>query len=262
MMSFHNKKIQYALENNEQLVLFLDYDGTLADFSKHPDIIDPKEEVIELIKALANCKNITPAIISGRRLEHIQKLIPISNIVLAGTYGLEIQMPGNKVYHPLEYQKIRPELKKLKQDWQALIKDTPSIFLEDKGWTLAIHALHAEVQIADEILQNAEEIAHYKLDSSMFEVHPGHKFLEASPQQANKGQCVKYLMNIIPTQGKALIYMGDDDKDEQAFAVVQSHGGIAIRVCSNVINNPIEDWRLENPKAARRWLWKVHSRYC
>jgi len=54
-----------------------------------------------------------------------------------------------------------------------------------------------------------------------------------------------------------LIYMGDDDKDEQAFEVVQSYGGVAIRVCSNVINSPIEDWRLDDPKAAREWLWNL-----
>jgi trehalose-6-phosphatase len=68
-------------------------------------------------------------------------------------------------------------------------------------------------------------------------------------------------MNIMPIENKTLIYMGDDDKDEEAFEVIQSHGGFAIRVCSNVINKPIEDWRLENPKAARNWLWGIVYRF-
>jgi len=261
-MTLSYGRIQRAIENNDQVVLFLDYDGSLADFSAHPDIVEPDAEVVELIEALIACENITPAIISGRRLEDLQVLIPLRNILLAGTYGLEIQMEGDKIFHPLEYDKIRPDLEKIKPGWQSLIDDKPSFFLEDKGWTLALHARYAEDQIADDVLKTAEKIARNTLDSSIFQVKPGHKFLETSPRQANKGQCVRYLMNIIPTEGKTLIYMGDDDKDEEAFAVVQSQGGFAIRVLSNVINNPIEDWRLEDPKAARGWLWEIHNRYC
>lgn len=250
-------KIQQALKCNDPLVLFLDYDGTLADFSKHPDIVDPNPEVIKLLKALVECESITPIIISGRRLSHIQELIPIQGILLAGTYGLEIQTPGGKIVHRLNFSEIRPYLEKLKPQWQEMIDNKSSLFLEDKGWTLAIHARYAEDQIADAILVRATKAAQNTLPVSVFQVNPGNKFLEASPKEANKGQCVKYLMNILPITDKTLIYMGDDDKDEEAFEVVQSHGGFAIRVCSNVINKPIEDWRLADPKAARNWLWEI-----
>jgi trehalose 6-phosphate phosphatase len=254
-------KIQQALENNDQLVLFLDYDGTLADFSKHPDIVEPNPEVIELLDALVVCESITPAIISGRRLSHIQKLIPIQNILLAGTYGLEIQQPGGKIVYRQDFSKIRSYLEKLKPQWQGMIEDKSSLFLEDKGWTLAIHARYAKDQIADAILTAAEKMAQNTLPGSIFQVNPGHKFLEVTPRGANKGHCVKYLFNFVPIEDKTLIYMGDDDKDEEAFEVVQSHGGFAIRVCSNVINKPIEDWRLENPKGARNWLWEIVYRF-
>ena len=254
-------EIQQALDSNDQLVLFLDYDGTLADFSKHPDIVEPNPDVNELLKGLVECESITPAIISGRRLSHIQKLIPIQNILLAGTYGLEIQLPGGKVIHRLDLNEIRPHLEKLKPQWQGMIDDNSSLFLEDKGWALAIHARYADDQIVDAILTAAEKAANNSLPGSVFQIKPGYKFLEASPKLANKGHCVQYLMNILPITGKTLIYMGDDDKDEEAFEVVHSHGGFAIRVYSNVINNPIEDWRLENPESARRWLWGIFERF-
>lgn len=261
-MALDYRKIQRALENNCSLVLFLDYDGTLADFTKRPDIVEPNPEVVKLVNALIGCKNITPAIISGRRLSHIQKLLPFRNIFLSGTYGLEIQIPGKEIHYPLNFKAIRSALEKLKPDWQRLIRGKDSFFLEDKGWTLAIHARYAEDQKADGILSAADKVAREKLDLSIFQVNLGNKFLEASPIQADKGVCVKHLMKIMPTKNAAMIYLGDDDKDEQAFKVVQSHGGFAIRVCSNVINNPIEDWRLENPKAARDWLWTLISQFC
>jgi trehalose 6-phosphate phosphatase len=238
-------------------VLFLDYDGTLANFSKYPDVVKLNPVVVQLIKALLACENITPIIISGRRLAQLQKLVPILNMILAGTYGLEIQFPNNEIYYPLKYETIRPALEEIKPVWGDLIEKDSSFFLEDKGWSLAIHARFVDEGTAEKILLAAQKAARSELDSAVFQVKAGYKFLEVSPVQANKGKCVKFLIDKIPTENAALIYMGDDDKDEQAFEVVQSYGGVAIRVCSNVINSPIEDWRLDDPKAAREWLWNL-----
>ncbi len=256
------EKIECILEENEDRVLFLDYDGTLADFSEHPDIVEPNPEIVRLINALLACENILPIIISGRKLAQLQKLIPIPNMILAGTYGMEIQFPEDEVFHPLKLDTIRPALEELKPIWQALLENENSYFLEDKGWSLAIHARFVDQETAERTLDDAHGIANKQLDSAIFQVNAGHKFLEVSPRQANKGTCVKYLVKTLSLEDALLIYVGDDDKDEQAFDVVHSYGGIAIRVCSNVINNPIEDWRLADPKAAREWLWSLIESYC
>lgn len=255
-------KIECTLENNDRWVLFLDYDGTLADFTEHPDMVEPNPKVVRLINALIACENILPIIISGRRLEHLQKLVPISNMILAGTYGMEIQFPDNKIYHPLKYDTIRRPLEELKPVWQALIENEELFYLEDKGWSLAIHSRLVDEKITKRILDDAQNLARKELDSTIFQIKAGHKFLEVSPTQANKGKCVSYLVNKLSIENAALIYMGDDDKDEQAFEVIHSFGGVAIRVCSNVINNPIEDWRLDDPKAAREWLWSLTKGCC
>jgi trehalose-phosphatase len=125
---------------------------------------------------------------------------------------------------------------------------------------LAIHARFVDEELADAVLQKAQKVAKSKLDSALFQIKTGHKFLEASPEQADKGHCVKFLMKKLLTANSAIFYLGDDDKDELAFEVVQAYGGVAIRVCSNVINHPIEDWRLESPEAAREWLWTLANR--
>ena len=107
------------------------------------------------------------------------------------------------------------------------------------------------------MLASAANVANEILDKKIFQITSGHKFLEASPVQANKRVCVSYLLDRHPGEDAVLLYMGDDDKDEEAFALIQSKGGFAIRVCSNVINNPIEDWRLDNPEEARAWLHTI-----
>lgn len=259
-MTYAYEKIERILEEHEDVALFLDYDGTLADFTRHPDIVEPNPEVVKLVEALLDSENILPIIISGRRLSHLQKLLPFPNMILAGAYGLEIQFPGNELYYPLEYERIRPALQEIKLVWADLIEGEGPFYLEDKGWAVAIHARFVDDGTAEEILSQAQQIALDRLDARVFQVKSGDKFLEAKPIQADKGRCVSFLLIKLPLENTALLYLGDDDKDEQAFEVVHEHGGVAIRVCSSVIHNPIEDWRLDNPQAAREWLWTLIKR--
>ena len=254
-------RIESTLAEKPDLRLFLDYDGTLADFVPRPDIVEPVPEVLDLLKALLAAKHIHPAIVSGRMLHHLQGLIPLQGILLAGTYGLEISLPNGQVVDQLDPAVIRPQLDRLKPKWQALINDRDVFHLEDKVWTLAIHARWADEQSAEDVLSNAQAEAERTLDPDIFQIRPGHRFLEVSPVQADKGLCVAYLLEKIPVENATVIYMGDDDKDEQAFEVVQAHGGFGIRVCSNVIHRPIEDAQLDDPRAARKWLWSLVKRF-
>ena len=54
-----------------RLRLFLDYDGTLADFRDSPDQVDAQPEVINLLEYLRDCGKIKLVILSGRWLTHL-----------------------------------------------------------------------------------------------------------------------------------------------------------------------------------------------
>ncbi|MGD1997206.1 MAG: trehalose-phosphatase, partial [Anaerolineae bacterium] len=78
-------------------------------------------------------------------------------------------------------------------------------------------------------------------------------FLEIGPKLAHKGKTVDYLLDRYPRPGALTIYIGDDDKDEEAFEVVRARGGIAILVASEPRDVNV-DARLESPQAVRKWL--------
>jgi len=68
-----------------------------------------------------------------------------------------------------------------------------------------------------------------------------------------KGQTAKYLLLRFPWEGALIVYVGDDDKDEKAFEVVKSNGGIPVVVAKE----PQETealYRLASPEAVRQWL--------
>lgn len=237
----------------ERLWLFLDYDGTLADFAPTPDDILPDCELIRLLGDLSNHPNIRVAIISGRRLEHIKALVPLPGVLLSGTYGIEIQTFNAQTLNQIEFESVRPALEAFKPRWENLIAGREGFYLEDKGWTLAIHARFAEDHEADQVIADAVQLAYEDDSLESFRLLGGHKFIEISPHQASKGKAVEYLLDRYLWAGALPVFIGDDDKDEEAFQVVRSIGGITI-VVTPTPRSTSAQYCLENTREVRRWL--------
>jgi trehalose-phosphatase len=236
--------------------LFLDYDGTLADFAPTPDHVEPDPEVVALLRQLVRHPRLRVAVVSGRRLRHVQALAPVPGLILAGTYGIQIQTPAGDRIDRLEFDAIRPTLEALKPRWERLLAGREGFYLEDKGWALAVHARFASQAEAEGALAEARRAARQVLEgrpADRFRVLGGHKFLEVGPRLADKGRTVAYLWEHYPWPGAVPLFVGDDDKDEEAFAAVQARGGWAIVVAANARETRANQ-RLDSPQAARQWL--------
>lgn len=255
------KEIKNRIREAKRRRLFLDYDGTLADFARTPDEVNPDPEVIELVTELASSPQINVTVISGRRLAHIEKLIPIPGVLLAGTYGVELLLPNGERVERVPYERVRPVLEEIKPRWSELIAHREGFFLEDKDWALAIHARHAAEAEADEVLRSARQMAETyveRVSSELFRILDGHRFLEIGPALAHKGKTVDYLLDRYPWPGALPLYIGDDDKDEEVFSVIHDHGGVAIKVCEEPCATDA-DGRLESPEEVRGWLVQLNA---
>lgn len=250
------EEILDQLKHHESLCLFLDYDGTLADFAPTPDVVIPDPNLIDLLARLIADPKISLAVISGRRLKHIRALIPLPGLWLAGTYGIEMLSPEGERIDRLDINLIRPLLEAIKPEWEQLIRDFQGFYLEDKGWSLAIHARFVDDREADRVLIDAKLRAEAFSHSSVMQLLGGDKFLEICPLLADKGLAIQYLIDQDPVSGALLVYIGDDDKDEKAFAVVEDYGGIAILVARES-RMTLADYRLESPKDVRSFLSRL-----
>jgi trehalose 6-phosphate phosphatase len=242
--------------------LFLDYDGTLADFAPTPDEVAPDPELVDLVAGLARDPRLRVAIISGRRLRHVRRLVPVPGILLAGTYGVELQMPDGQQRARVAYEAIRPTLDTLKPRWAGLIASREGFYLEDKDWALALHARFAAEEEAERVLAAARQQAMDVLGddpAERFRLLGGHKFLEVGPRLAHKGRTIGYLLDRYAEPGTLPVYLGDDDKDEEAFGVIKERGGIPILVAPGP-RETVADLRLESPQAARRWVVALLAR--
>lgn len=251
--------LEDVLERAGRLWLFLDYDGTLADFAPTPDVVVADPAIADLLSRLAEQPRLRVSVISGRRLEHIEQLVPVPGILLMGTYGIERRTPEGQRVYSVDYEEIRPTLEAIKPRWAELIAGHEGFFLEDKGWALALHARFADAQAAGAILPRARRIVLDTVSSDHFRVLGGHRFLEIGPRMAHKGRTVEELLEGESSGGMLPVYIGDDDKDEEAFDVVKAHGGLVLVVAEEE-RETLADCRLRSPRAVRAWLERLLTR--
>jgi trehalose 6-phosphate phosphatase len=233
--------------------LFLDYDGTLADFEPTPAVINPDPALAILLTHLTGCPGLRLAVISGRQLVHLRALLPVAGMWLAGTYGAEWLTPQDGLIERLDKNKIRPSLDAIKTEWEKLIAGDTRFYLEDKGLALALHAKYVEDHQAAKTLAIARQIIQRFSRPGLSHILDGHKFLEVAPVISDKSQAVKYILDTYPWPDASLIYLGDDDKDEAAFETVRSLGGVSILV-SEKRRDTNADCILESPQQVRQWL--------
>ena len=245
--------IQQHLLVGGHLWLFLDYDGTLVPIARTPDEARPDAELLALLRSLARCPQLRLTILSGRPRASLREMLPVPGLVLAGTYGVEIQYPNGFAVLRAELAQVRPTIERVLSAWAELIAARDGFLLEDKGIAVALHARYADPRDALFVLPAAMVAVKQTLDPTQFRLLGGDRFLEVAPRLANKGESVAWLLDEEHAFQELLVYLGDDDKDEEAFAVVRQRGGIPIVVGSRNFSTEALA-RLPSTESVRIWL--------
>jgi trehalose 6-phosphate phosphatase len=251
----HAQLKDWAL-GSRYLWLFLDYEGTLADFASTPEVIRTNPEIINIFEQLVSISTIRVTVISGRRLRDLRLLLPIKGLFLAGTYGVELQDETGKTINRLDDGQLQLALEMIKPQWEHIISGRNGFFLEDKGWTLVLHARSAADDEAKQVLAQAHHTVKQRFFARHFRILGGHKFLKVAPSLASKGDTVSYLLNRYPLPEARLLCIGDDDKEEEAFYVIHARGGLAVQVLQpSQASHPTEaDFLFESPVDTLCWL--------
>ncbi len=256
--SSREKLTRWALDA-AHLFLFLDYDGTLVDFSPTPDQLRPNPEIAGLLERLVKRPRTNAAVISGRRLVDLRALLPVPGLWLGGTYGLELRSPAGETVCRADYGELRPRLEPVRERWQALIAGREGFYLEDKGFTLALHARFAREAEAAEVLASARRALDPEALGGDFRILGGQRFLEMAPRLATKRAAVAYLLERLPHPGARCLFIGDDDRDEETFPLIHAHGGAAVKVAqpSQAFKPTEADFIFESPRETVRFLAKL-----
>lgn len=186
-----------------------DYDGTLAAIQDDPDKALMSKKVSDLLQQLNSISSV--AIITGRSLESMRKLLPFEPRFLIGNHGIE----GVQTKSELE------TMKALCDNWKKSLNRLPAdVWLEDKTYSLSIHYKDKRPELEKKLekLPGASVMG----GKNIYNIVPVYGF--------NKGQSLDRLMMI--NNFSFGFYIGDDTTDENVFAYTHSRL-LTVRVGEN-----------------------------
>jgi trehalose 6-phosphate phosphatase len=246
-----------------QILLFLDYDGTLTPIVARPEMAVLSSQARKILKQLSCHSLFKLAIISGRSLTEIKTLVGLENIAYAGNHGLEIECPphycreGNSetttFVHPIA-KEFQSRLKSLEQRLKKRLRGIDGIIIQNKGLTLSVHYRLARKTTVRTIEKLFLEAIEYGEAEDRLQVSEGKKVLEARPPvEWNKGKAIEWLLEIYGMPGSLPIFVGDDVTDEDGFRLLRKLGGISVCIGENNALSAA-DYYLDSPEQLYHWL--------
>jgi len=202
-------------------VLLLDYDGTLAPFSKERDHAHPYPGVCELVTEIIETCRTRVAFITGRPAHELLDLIHISPAPeIWGTHGLE-RLRSDGDYKVRDIDPVTREALDKGDQWLDGLG--LEYLVEKKPGTLALHwrglspdTIH---DIRGNVLLGWLPIA----DRAGLTIEDFDGGVELRSPLGNKADVVRMLLNQMQSDAP-VAFLGDDVADERVYEAMQDRG--------------------------------------
>jgi trehalose 6-phosphate phosphatase len=222
----HLSWIASVLRSAHEILLFLDFDGTLAPIVEDPSLASMPAATRQALGRLAFDRRFSLAIISGRALSDLQLRVDLENLIYAGNHGLEISGPGMEFVEPTAAQQLKA-LGELARHLRARLHDIPGVEVENKVLSASVHFRRVPAGHLPEIRQIVQDAVIF--DGNPFHITEGRKVLEIRPSVGwDKGMAVRWIQQASGHPNALPIYLGDDSTDEDAFLALPQ--GITVSV--------------------------------
>ncbi len=196
-----------------KLLVGLDFDGVLSEITPHPADAALSPRTAQLLKALRGRSDTRLAIISGRGIGDLRRLVGLHGIFYSGNHGLQIRGPGLRWMHPEANEVDRAVWRGLEEG----LKDIPGAIVEHKILGAAIH--YRQVRPEHRRRLSGLVRAHHRSLSGRFRILPGKKIFDLRPALAwDKGRALDMIrQRLEPRFAWNAVFVGDDKTDEEAF---------------------------------------------
>ncbi|HKU35150.1 MAG TPA: trehalose-phosphatase [Paenarthrobacter sp.] len=200
------------IAGTEQLLVALDFDGTLSPIVDRAGDARPLPRSAAALEALAGLPRTTTALISGRALDSLRLVAsPPANTLLIGSHGAEVWLGEGSLGLELDDEQ-RERLASVREVLAGIVNVAPGTLLEDKPAGVVLHTRLADNDVAED----AVEAARMELqDRPGVYLKTGKRVLETSVVHASKGEAVEFLRQA--TGATAILFAGDDVTDEDAL---------------------------------------------
>ncbi len=209
-----------------RLLLVLDYDGTLVDFSNSPRAGAPDRELMELLRKLSLRPGTSVHVVSGRSRDSLESFLGELDLGLHAEHGL-----WSRFERRAEWGARRPLppawLEPVRRRMERVVQRTDGSVLEVKSGALAFHYRATEPQLARRRLEELRLALRSDPQVSEFEVLEGARVFEVRPRGVNKGTVLPEVLAMAP--GATVLAIGDDRTDESLFSALPP-GAVGVHV--------------------------------
>ncbi|MGH8233948.1 MAG: trehalose-phosphatase [Rhodanobacteraceae bacterium] len=230
---------------DEGWALFLDVDGTLLDFARHPADVEVAAQLHDDLVGMRSRLKGAVALLSGRPLSQLDHLFGWHAHAASGLHGAELRMPDGRVHVTGEDAAFAGSRARA----AVLVAEAKGVVLEDKQRALALHFRHAPharataERIVDTLLQGM---------GNQYAVQRGDQVIELKPAGVDKGRALDALMHVAPFRGRRPWMLGDDLTDEDAFRHVNARDGVGVIIGDR--RPTAARYALADPAEVRAWL--------
>lgn len=232
----------------QDIVLFLDIDGTLLDFAPTPHNVYVSDDLLNCIINVRTRMTNALAFVSGRMLDDVDRLFSPLKLPGAFSHGGEFRFPNCQVIRQVSPPSGISVAFDLAEVWR---KFHPEIMVEFKSDALALHYRTAPA-LEEDVKEFAQDL--HQVLGDDYHLLEGSAVVEIKPRHRNKGYGIAQLMKSPQWQQRVPVFIGDDITDEDGFKVVNEAGGLSIKVGEG---DTVATSSLPNPHAVRELLWKL-----
>jgi trehalose 6-phosphate phosphatase len=225
--------------------LFLDVDGTLVEIAATPAAVRVPPRLIPTLTSLRDRLGGAIALVSGRDLADLDRLVAPLQLPAAGAHGAERRSATGAVH-------VKPVADSLAPAEAFLVRFVAAhkgALLERKQGSVALHYRNVPwLEPAAQVVTAAAAAA----VGPEFHVQPGKKVLEIKAASVGKGRAIAEFMAEPPFAGRVPVFVGDDRTDEDGFDVVNALGGHSIAV--GTARGTRARWRFADENHVLNWL--------
>ncbi|MES1965133.1 trehalose-phosphatase [Psychrobacter sp. AH5] len=211
------------LSYQQNYALFLDIDGTLAEFTLDPKNSFIPKSTLQILQQIQSC-GVKVAIVTGRSLVEARQMLSPLDLPFAATHGLEIALGKGlnnieKSDNTVNVAGVNSaELAVIKQAIAQSSQPYNELSVENKPYSIALH-FREDPTLAD-VAYNimTKTLEHYP----NWVLKPGKYVWEIVPKGADKGSAIISLLQQMSANDTLCpIFIGDDSTDEAGFIAVQ-----------------------------------------
>ncbi|THD61874.1 trehalose-phosphatase [Phenylobacterium sp.] len=227
-----------------ETALFLDLDGTLAPIAARPQDVRPDPRRTSLLERLARKLEGRLAVISGRTLADVDRILEGCVANVAAVHGLVRRDQDGRVVSAAPH----PALARAAEALGAFAARDSGLMVEEKaGLSVALHFRLASRHAAD-----ARACAQAIAEETGLTLQHGDMVEELRTPGASKGDSVRAFLGEPAFAGARPVFMGDDVTDEDGFEAAEALGGFGVAVGPPRPTGA--RFRLTGVEAALAWL--------